>query len=389
VNKHPTGRKAAKELEPIVRTCIDPSRKDVYGAAKAYVESGLSLIPIRADGTKRPAFELLPEVWCEKDSRYRRPWSGYKERRPMVDEIRKWFLGGAGNEYGLAVLGGKVSGGLEIIDFDTIDLAEPWAEQVRQFAPGVLERLVCVRTPRPGMHVYYRCPVFGGSQKLARVPETDAKTEKLKPKTVIELKGEAGYCLAPPSPAACHPSRRSYTFLDGKDLTMVPTITEQERQMLLGCARMFNSWERPKRPHRFRRGRPGGSGRPGDDFNDRADWGEILEPHGWTWVGSGGDGSDRWCRPGKAGGTSASTNFDGSDLLYVFSTNADPLEDGTGYTKFHAYTLLEHGGDFTAAARALAARGYGGHGRRSRGRSADPFGRYAGYATRSVRPRAT
>jgi len=53
-----------------------------------------------------------------------------------------------------------------------------------------------------------------------------------------------------------------------------------------------------------------------------------------------------WCRPGKKSGTSATTNFGGSDLLYVFSSNAEPFEQQTAYSKFHAYALLYHDGDF-------------------------------------------
>lgn len=45
----------------------------------------------------------------------------------------------------------------------------------------------------------------------------------------------------------------------------------------------------------------------------------------------------------------------GSDLLYVFSTSTI-FEAGRAYSKFAAYAILEHGGEFRAAARALAAR---------------------------------
>jgi hypothetical protein len=84
-----------------------------------------------------------------------------------------------------------------------------------------------------------------------------------------------------------------------------------------------------------------------------------LEPHGWQLVGDDGDQVDYWRRPGKDYGQSATTNYEGSDLLHVFSTNADPFEDETSYTKFHAYTLLEHDGDFYAAAEKLREQGFG------------------------------
>jgi hypothetical protein len=42
----------------------------------------------------------------------------------------------------------------------------------------------------------------------------------------------------------------------------------------------------------------------------------------------------------------------------VFSSNAWPFEPQTAYSKFAAYALLEHHGDFRAAARLLALKGY-------------------------------
>ena len=64
-----------------------------------------------------------------------------------------------------------------------------------------------------------------------------------------------------------------------------------------------------------------------------------------------------WRRPGKSFGHSATTNHQGSDLLYVFSTST-PFAAERGYDKFGAYALLNNGGDHSAAARELAAKGY-------------------------------
>lgn len=78
----------------------------------------------------------------------------------------------------------------------------------------------------------------------------------------------------------------------------------------------------------------------------------------------------------------ATTGFEGSDLLFVFTSNADLFEERRGYTKFHAYAVLNHGGDFHAAARDLARKGYGtGHAIRSH---TDPLDRYAIFAPRSI-----
>jgi putative DNA primase/helicase len=248
----------------------------------------------------------------------------------------------------------------------------------------LLSRLVQVQTPRPGLHVYYRCEVYGGNLKLARVLVNDPSGGPPTPKTVIEIKGEAGYCLTAPSPPSCHPTLRSYRFVSGQDLTTIPTITACERKILWECAKEFNTWQPPVRtrgPAPARR--PGTADRPGDDFNERVDWARILEPHGWSWAGAGSGGAECWCRPGKVHGVSATTNHGGYDLLYVFSANAAPFEPDTAYTKFHAYALLKHDGDFNAAARALAGQGYGRHGRRTT--QVDPYDRYGGYPMRSRR----
>lgn len=116
--------------------------------------------------------------------------------------------------------------------------------------------------------------------------------------------------------------------------------------------------EPPPTPERLRAAPGEQGGRPGDDFNRRADWRTILEPHGWRLVYERG-GEGFWRRPGKRQGVSATTGFDGVDLLFCFSSSAAPLEPRTWYTPFNAYAVLQHGGDHAQAARSLAERGYG------------------------------
>lgn len=110
-------------------------------------------------------------------------------------------------------------------------------------------------------------------------------------------------------------------------------------------------------------GTPSGD-RPGDLFNASAvTWSDILIPHGWQLVKQFGADEEIWRRPGKDQGISATAghcrNDRGESLLRVFSTNAMPLEAETAYSKFAAYTVLNHRGDYTAAAKDLAAKGYG------------------------------
>lgn len=109
---------------------------------------------------------------------------------------------------------------------------------------------------------------------------------------------------------------------------------------------------------------------PGDDYEKHATWAQILEPAGWIHVRQDANGAHQWRRPGKDGpGISATTGHaTDRDRLFVFSTSTEfPHEQPI--TKFHAYALLHHGEDHSAAARQLRRDGYGDPGSAPSGRS--------------------
>ena len=126
--------------------------------------------------------------------------------------------------------------------------------------------------------------------------------------------------------------------------------------MCLNAAKAFDEYvEPPKRIWHREPSSPKGD-RPGDLWAARTSWHEILEPFGFTAVKHVGDVT-HWERPGKdLRSTSATTNHDGYDLFYVFSSNAPPFEPKRGYSKFTAFTLLRCQGDFSRAAKLAAER---------------------------------
>ena len=99
--------------------------------------------------------------------------------------------------------------------------------------------------------------------------------------------------------------------------------------------------------------------RPGDDFEAKADWESILCPHEWKQDEVLKNGEVRWTRPGKNGGSSATTGHNKGLHVFTDSAEANPFEANGNYSKFQAYALLNHRGDHHAAAKALSEAGYG------------------------------
>ena len=323
-------------------------------AARAYLAAGLSVVSIKPDGTKAP--------------HKGRAWKPLQEHAMNTAAVDRWF----GDGDGVAIIGGAVSGNLEILDFDRPGLFDEWLNTLEAAAPELASLvrnggIPTVTTPSGGSHIYYRAPVIEGNHKLAEDERLNPGTGKVERKTLIETRGRGGYCVCPPSPPACHPSGKPYIMLNG-DLLNIPTITDEERETLLNVARSYNRL--PKREDSPVSSRRGGDedDRPGDAYNKAGEWRPLLEAAGWVHVRSRGDDASEWRRPGKeTEGISATTGYcrkqDGTPLLYVFSSNAAPFEPFRAYSPFTAFALLRHGGDFATAARNLRVRGYGENGR--------------------------
>jgi hypothetical protein len=102
-------------------------------------------------------------------------------------------------------------------------------------------------------------------------------------------------------------------------------------------------------------------GRPGDDYNAQADnatAAAILERAGCKIYES--DSSVwRFRRPGKNGGISGTIGFYGPGVVHVFTSEFAPFQAGHCYKPFQVLALLDHDGDFKAAARELGKQGFG------------------------------
>ena len=325
--------------------------------------AGLNLLPIKTDGSKTPALAT---------------WAEYTRRGAGPEERDAWF-GPQAPARGLAVVCGETSGNYIIIDADMAsgEYLIPLAAVTGRLsltAPAELlakwEAAPVTRTPTGAWHKHLRCtdPVGKGGKlamKPTEVPEGTSGARLIGGKwtlveTLVETRAQGQIAVLPPSPPACHPSRKPYVLESG-DLAQIPVLTPAELKTVLNCCRSFNEFIAPDKiaaePHRPKTEAPAGE-RPGDAYNRRGDRETLLKRYGWLLGGTRGE-TELWTRPGKSHGISATFNHAGCGLFYPFSTNADPLESEKAYSPFALYAALGHGGDFSAAANALYAEGYG------------------------------
>jgi hypothetical protein len=308
--------------------------------AKSYLKAGFSVIPVKADGTKTPV--------CR--------WQRFQGIHMTDEEVKVHFMEGGAAP---GIVGGWISGGLTIIDIDDPLVVQPYLSVVEEMAPGLLGRLPKVKTPRDGggLHIYFRCQSFGGSEVLARGFRDGEK------KVLIETRGEGSYAIAPSPELGAHPSRRPYVVEGDVAIEDTPMIDEEGREALFLAASSLDEYQEdgkshePERPILEERDL-----RPGDDYAlSGPDFATLLEPAGWT-ISRETQKGILWCKPGRSNDCHATTGYckgkDGRPLFKVFSTNASPF-DAKAYDRFHVLTLLRFEGDYSKAASWLSKEGYG------------------------------
>lgn len=154
-----------------------------------------------------------------------------------------------------------------------------------------------------------------------------------------------------PSHGRTHPIGRPY-LLEAGGIDSIPTLTMGEWDGIASAAKRLDRLP-SKQLNRQERTEAYTGDSIMDWFNAGTKWSEILEPKGWTEYRTVGE-NVHWCRPGEKDKTSATIDDDGNGAFYVFSTNT-VFEDGQAYSKFAAWSVLNHGGDLRTAAKKLRA----------------------------------
>ena len=315
----------------------------ILDAALALYDAGFCVLPAAADGTKMPAMGS---------------WKQYQQQRPSREKTITLVEG----VQGIGVLCGQVSGNVEMLEVEgyALDLMPKVAALMDDHGLGQVWRTICTgyaeHSPAGGVHWLFRVQdgPAKGNTKLARRPAPTEENQR-GVQVLFETRGEGGWVVTAPSAGTTHPSGSAWQMITGTPAT-VPTISADERDAVYAVLSMFDEMPVANGPLPSKTSSEQSGDRPGDDFNAKAQWSDILD--GWTVVRRMGNGY-AWRRPGKNIGISATTGqADDADRLYVFTTSTD-LPAETPLSKFAVYTHLHHGGDFAAAARELRKQGYG------------------------------
>jgi len=297
------------------------SKHTTIEIAQMYLRAGFSPIPL-VRGEKRPSV---------------RAWQNYAQEPMGWSETEQLFADT--DSIGL-VCGFD---GMEVLDidskhFDGDELTE-FIDMLDDASPGLRDKIVVQHTRSGGQHWIYKCETIEANQKLAR---------NFNGEVTFETRGVGGQIVVFPSPGY---------RVDGK-ISKIQFITPAERDALLTCARSMDRPQLVAAQTLYVAGT--------QETNEHTPWGEfrathtaldILTAHGWTIVRE----NSKFIYVKRPGDTDAKTSgqiFKDSGLFWPWTTSTE-FEAEEPYDGFQCFAILEHRGDFQAAAKEIIARGYG------------------------------
>lgn len=310
-------------------TATDPRITELHDAALSYALGGIEVFPVDP-ATKAP--------------RTRR---GMKDATCDLGPIDKWW-----GESPDSLVAARVPIGIVVIDIDPRHGGDKvWDALVAEHGEPPVTRTHYSGRGDGGRHLWWRWegderPQVGGLVAWATARGLGHTLPGGKTSTGIDLlTHDHRYSILPPSP---HPdTHQPYTWasVDAEEAEVAPMwgplaelLTAAPSPTVIGVTPAPAAVEDSI----------------ADWFCGHSTWGELLGRHGWSVVlGDGESDGSQWRHPQATNSHSATVRH---GCLFVYSPNTPFIEtepsDPHGYTRFHAWATLEHGGDRSSAARA-------------------------------------
>ena len=194
---------------------------ELFKQAKEYVEHGFSVIPmiIVPESEYPPKGNKVPAV---------EHWKEFQDRKPTLEELKEWFtnpnfkaLRNGRNKLGIAIITGKISGNLAVIDFDSRDVMSDFLGELSEKHPDLYGKLLDTWIVETGRGYHYYIKVID--------PDHEAFRNKVGIRSGIDIRANGGLVVAPPSP---HPSGKTYRTVNN-DPSKIVELTWDEYLNLL------------------------------------------------------------------------------------------------------------------------------------------------------------
>lgn len=301
-------------------------------------DQGVLMVPTAGRGQYQVAYSSWREKFPGREQ-YLQLWAQHTNSQPEV----------------LCGIGDIV--GIDVDEKNKRGIAAIFDEELRLSLPELYPLLYVERTSSGGMHYFFKRPGTK-SEDVAFSPveqtiEEEFSGAPIKWRPIIEIKAENKLCRV-------HPCE-GIEVVQG-DIRSLPLVSDADFQHIRYIASLLNEREEEKKEIARQKSSVTVAGdSPGSDYSNNVETVEVvamLERHGWRVVkGNAYRGRILLNRPGaKTMGTDA----DILDRVFcAWSSSVDKFEVGKGYSFFSLYGMLEHGGDFVAAAKELKRQGWG------------------------------
>jgi hypothetical protein len=294
----------------------------VLQTALAYAKQDIRVIPIK-QGEKRPPMQ---------------GWQNAATSDPTT--IRTWFEGQF-KDCGLGIATGEFRNRyLIVIDIDDRPefIGSDTLKDLEQLH-GQLPDTVEVITGSGGRHIYFLTDAPIRNEASGRLGQG------------IDVRGIGGQVLAPPT---IHPNGKTYEWVEGKSIANTPPADMPLWMVLILTEKHTDDIPMTYESTTNILTEEG----PASRYCAATTWPELLRQDGWTLAHIDQSGEAHWIRPGKdiREGTSATTGWQGKDIIRVFTTSIPALPAGA-YTRFGYTAAMHHNGDRSAFAKKLLQEG--------------------------------